>query len=291
MRAGLSLCASALLLVGLRRVIAQQPVAPAKPAEGPAEPPTVLYAPRADYDPRVGAVEDKIEQSRPTRWALPTTNGTVAVRSVTRLPIHYGVVSPEDSWHRQCTERRVQVHNPAALKHLGLPATPKKPAASTNAARYSNKSEVEPRASPRPAATNRALCCRFFADAVVIAHLGFILFALLGGLLVSKRPRLVWLHIPAVLWAAGIEWLGFPCPLTFLEDYLRAGAGGGADPSGFVERYIARIVYPPGLTPGAQGVLGAAVLGLNLALYAGWAARRQAALRKRRAQFGPLFGL
>lgn len=112
---------------------------------------------------------------------------------------------------------------------------------------------------------------------MVLLHLAFILFVFLGGLLVLRRPRLAWLHLPAALWGALIEFRGWFCPLTPLENRLRLAAGQEGYATGFVEHYILPVVYPPGLTREVQLVLGAVVVLVNGAAYA-WVWRR----RKRR---------
>lgn len=56
------------------------------------------------------------------------------------------------------------------------------------------------------------------ADGVVVIHLGFIVFAVLGGLLALRWARIAWLHVPAVLWAGWVELAGQVCPLTPLEN-------------------------------------------------------------------------
>ena len=85
------------------------------------------------------------------------------------------------------------------------------------------------------------------ADAVLIAHLRFILFAILGGLLVLRWPRLIWLHLAALAWALAVEVAGLTCPLTPLEWRLRGWDDSG-ETSGFIARYLTPLIYPPGLT-------------------------------------------
>ena len=108
---------------------------------------------------------------------------------------------------------------------------------------------------------------RFAADIVVLVHLAFILFVAAGGLLVLRWPRLAWMHVPAIIWGALIEFAGWICPLTPLENRLRAAAGEAAYAGGFIDRYIMPIVYPAGLTRGMQLGLGVAVIGVNLVIY------------------------
>lgn len=105
------------------------------------------------------------------------------------------------------------------------------------------------------------------ADLVVLLHLAFILFVMLGGLLVLRRRRLMWLHLPVVVWGAAIEFVGWICPLTPLENRLRAAAGEAGYSGGFIEHYLIPLIYPAGLTRELQWLLGALVLLVNAAVY------------------------
>ncbi len=108
------------------------------------------------------------------------------------------------------------------------------------------------------------------ADLVVLLHLAFVVFALLGGLLALRWKRIVWVHLPAAAWAAAVECGGWLCPLTPLENELRrlghGGTGGGYE-TGFVEHYLLPILYPAALTRNLQLALGLVVLAVNLAVY------------------------
>jgi hypothetical protein len=115
------------------------------------------------------------------------------------------------------------------------------------------------------------------ADLVVLVHLGFVVFVVLGGLLVMKWPRLIWIHLPAVFWGIAIELSGWICPLTPLENWLRHKGGEENYEFDFVARYLLPMLYPQGLTRRSQIVLGALVLVVNAAIY-GWV------LRKRKVQ-------
>ena len=114
---------------------------------------------------------------------------------------------------------------------------------------------------------------RLLADGVVILHLAFVLFVLFGGLLALWWPRIVWLHLPAAAWGAVLEFSGWICPLTPLEQWLRLKAGQPTYSSDFIEHYILPLLYPAGLTREEQIALGAVVLAVNLAIY-GWVWRR-----------------
>ena len=106
------------------------------------------------------------------------------------------------------------------------------------------------------------------ADLVLLAHAGFVVFVVLGGLPVLRWPRLAWLHLPAVAWGAGIEFAGAICPLTPLEIHLRSLAGQQGYAGGFVEHYVFALLYPEGLTRNVQLALGLLVVVINSLLYA-----------------------
>lgn len=105
------------------------------------------------------------------------------------------------------------------------------------------------------------------ADALVIVHLAFIVFVVLGGLLAIKWPRAAWLHLPAAAWGAYVEFTGKVCPLTPLEQALRASSGDGGYSGGFIDHYIVPLIYPADMTPATGLVLGLFVLVVNAIVY------------------------
>ena len=105
------------------------------------------------------------------------------------------------------------------------------------------------------------------ADAVVVLHFGFVLFVLFGGLLLLRWRKLALVHLPAAVWGALIEFAGWICPLTPLENWLRHEGGLAGYSGTFVAHYILPVLYPRGLTRGVQLTLGAAVVLLNVAIY------------------------
>ncbi len=107
----------------------------------------------------------------------------------------------------------------------------------------------------------------WLADSVVVVHAAFVVFAVAGGLLAIRRPWIAWLHIPAAVWAALIEFGGWTCPLTPLENALRERAGETAYSGGFIQHYLLRALYPSGLTRQIQWVLGCLVILVNVAAY------------------------
>jgi len=122
---------------------------------------------------------------------------------------------------------------------------------------------------------------RVAADGVLALHLAFVLFALLGGFLVLRRVGLAWLHLPAVAWAAFVEFSGRICPLTPLEGTLRQAAGDAGYAGDFLEHYLLAMRYPEGLTHDVQIILGATVVIVNVAIYA--LILRRSSLRRGRA--------
>jgi len=108
---------------------------------------------------------------------------------------------------------------------------------------------------------------QILADSVVLVHLVFVAFAVFGGLLVLRWKRVVWVHVPAALWAALVEFAGWYCPLTPLENWLRAKAGEAAYRAGFIEHYILPVLYPAELSAGVQMILGGAVVAINILVY------------------------
>ena len=107
------------------------------------------------------------------------------------------------------------------------------------------------------------------ADAVVLIHLGFVLFVVAGGLLVFRWRWVALLHLPAVVWAVLLEFRGWLCPLTPLELSLRAAGGQAGYSGGFVAHYILPVLYPAELDRILQMALGSFVIAVNVAVY-GW---------------------
>lgn len=109
---------------------------------------------------------------------------------------------------------------------------------------------------------------RVLGDLVVVVHLGFIVFVLLGGLLALRWRWAPLVHLPAVAWAVFVELTGRICPLTPLENSLRHSAGASGYSGGFVEHYVLPVLYPAGLTHTVQIFLALVVILANLLVYA-----------------------
>lgn len=113
------------------------------------------------------------------------------------------------------------------------------------------------------------------ADAVVVVHLGFLVFLATGSLLAWRWPSLVWLHLPSVAWGVVSITAGADCPLTAIEERFRLLAGEQGRAGGFVDRYIEGVVYPEQFTPVLRLLMVAAVAGG----YAGLALRSRSRRR------------
>ena len=105
------------------------------------------------------------------------------------------------------------------------------------------------------------------ADTALVIHFAFILFVILGGFFVIWWRKAIWLHLPAAMWGALIELAGWTCPLTPLENLLRAKGGQAGYSGGFIEEYILPVIYPSGLTREIQIALGILVILVNLFIY------------------------
>ncbi|HNV03361.1 MAG TPA: DUF2784 domain-containing protein [Vicinamibacterales bacterium] len=124
---------------------------------------------------------------------------------------------------------------------------------------------------------------RVLAAAVVLLHLAFVVFVVAGGLLVLRRRWAAAVHLPAAAWGVFVEFSGRICPLTPLENRLRALGGGAAYSGDFVDQYLMPVLYPPGLRRGVQVALGLFALAVNAAVYAyAWRSARRRRMGGRR---------
>ena len=108
---------------------------------------------------------------------------------------------------------------------------------------------------------------RLAADAVLVFHLLFVAFAVAGGLLLFWRRGVLWLHLPVLCWAAFVEFTGRICPLTPLENRLRAAGGQSGYREGFIDHYLLPLLYPADLTRELQWTLGAGLVAFNVVVY------------------------
>lgn len=120
---------------------------------------------------------------------------------------------------------------------------------------------------------------RWMADGVVLLHAAFVVFVVVGGFIVLRWRWLVWAHVPAAIWGVLIEYAGWICPLTPLENVLRERAGQAGYSGDFIEHYVLRALYPAGLTASVQWILGSVALAANIVAYA-LVIRQRAASRR-----------
>ncbi len=113
----------------------------------------------------------------------------------------------------------------------------------------------------------------WLAGVVVVLHVVFVAFVVLGGFLVWRWRWVAWAHVPAAIWGVAIELGGWVCPLTPVENTFRARAGLAGYSGGFVEHHLLPLLYPTGLTAPTQLALGSVVVVVNLIAY-GLLARR-----------------
>ena len=104
-------------------------------------------------------------------------------------------------------------------------------------------------------------------DLVLLLHLFFIVFVLVGGFLALRWQWLPWIHLPAMAWAAALEFFGWICPLTPIENWFRRAGGASGYEGGFIEHYLLSLIYPSDLTPQIQTYLGLTVLAVNALAY------------------------
>jgi hypothetical protein len=113
------------------------------------------------------------------------------------------------------------------------------------------------------------------ADAVLVVHLLFIAFVVAGGAMLRRWPRVAWVHVPAAAWGTYATASGAICPLTPIENLFRRSAGEAGYEGGFIEHYLLPLIYPAGLTPTVQLVLGLVVVAVNAVTYGRWLLRRR----------------
>jgi uncharacterized protein DUF2784 len=131
---------------------------------------------------------------------------------------------------------------------------------------------------------------RAAADAVVVVHLSFIGFVVFGSFLTWRWPKVAYVHVPVAVYGALVEFIGFSCPLTPLENYLRHRAGQAGYRGGFIAHYLVSVIYPPGLTRGMQAGLGVVVLIIMAGGYWGGVRRHRRRGRLGRSRQSPPAG-
>lgn len=109
---------------------------------------------------------------------------------------------------------------------------------------------------------------RLAANLVLLLHFAFVVLAVFGGFGVLMEPRWAWVHVPIVVWSSVVNLAGWTCPLTPLENRLRASANGTGYAGGFLQHYVGQLVYPQGMPRRFELIAGVAVALWNGVLYA-----------------------
>ena len=105
------------------------------------------------------------------------------------------------------------------------------------------------------------------ADIILIIHFLFILFVIFGALLFFVAKKIVFTHIPAIIWGSYIELTHSICPLTYLENWFLHKANLTEYSEGFIQNYLIPIVYPANLTNDLQIYLGITLIIVNIIIY------------------------
>jgi hypothetical protein len=85
---------------------------------------------------------------------------------------------------------------------------------------------------------------RVLAEATMVAHFAYLALVVFGGFLAWHWPRMLVAHLMATACGVVIVAASLNCPLTFIEDRLRRGAGQPGLPRGFIDTYIEGALYP-----------------------------------------------
>jgi hypothetical protein len=109
---------------------------------------------------------------------------------------------------------------------------------------------------------------RLAAELVLLLHFVFVMLAVFGALGVLIAPAWIWIHLPIVIWSSVVNLTGWICPLTPLENRLRAASGGRSYEGGFVHHYLGPLVYPGGMPRRMERIAGVSILLWNGLLYA-----------------------
>jgi len=107
----------------------------------------------------------------------------------------------------------------------------------------------------------------FKADFVLAVHFLFALFAVFGGFLVLLDWRVMFAHIPAVVWSSVVNLANWTCPLTPLEKRLRRQAGQAAYEGGWTQHYLEPVVRPLGMPRRLELIAGVSVVVWNVIVY------------------------
>ena len=105
------------------------------------------------------------------------------------------------------------------------------------------------------------------ADLTLIVHFAFIIFVVFGGLLFFVITKIIYVHVPALIWGIYIELTHSICPLTHLENWFLQKANLSTYSEGFIQNYLLPIVYPKNLTEDLQTYIAIVLIASNTLIY------------------------
>ena len=105
------------------------------------------------------------------------------------------------------------------------------------------------------------------ADLILIVHFAFIIFVVFGALLFFVSAKIIYVHVPALIWGIYIELTHSVCPLTYIENWFLQKANLTTYSESFIQNYLVSIVYPRNLTEDLQTYLAIALIVANTIMY------------------------
>ena len=94
---------------------------------------------------------------------------------------------------------------------------------------------------------------QFLADAVLLAHFGFVLFVVIGLVAIVGGNAAGWrwvnrlsfrlAHLGSIAFVVLQSWLGQMCPLTLAQSWLRQRAGGAGYSRSFIEHWVHQLLF------------------------------------------------
>jgi hypothetical protein len=117
---------------------------------------------------------------------------------------------------------------------------------------------------------------------IIGLHFLFLLYVVFGGFLAWRWPRMIWPHLAAAVWGAGIVVGVLECPLTAAENWTRTQAGDEVPAAGFIDRFVEGVIYPQEYTGRLQALAAAVILASWLGVHA--SNRRRKALTTTRGE-------
>ena len=107
----------------------------------------------------------------------------------------------------------------------------------------------------------------FLANLTLVVHFLFIFFVIFGGLLFFWKPKIIYIHLPALVWGSYVEFTNTACPLTYLENWFLKLSNASTYSNNFIQNHLLSIIYPTKLTHDIQILLGLILIFINLIIY------------------------